>query len=170
MDVQVGEMFKVQSSCPLVTVDGYVDPSGGDRFCLGQLSNVHRTAASHRARLHIGRGVQLECRGEGDVWMRCLSDHSVFVQSFYLDREAGRAPGDGVHKIYPGAYIKVFDLRQCHRQMQQQAAAAQAAVATQAAAVAGAIPGPNSVGGIAPAVSEYHLSLSPSPWVPVCLL
>uniref|UniRef100_A0A8C4EE11 Mothers against decapentaplegic homolog n=1 Tax=Dicentrarchus labrax TaxID=13489 RepID=A0A8C4EE11_DICLA len=153
LDVQVGEMFKVQSNCPLVTVDGYVDPSGGDRFCLGQLSNVHRTAASHRARLHIGRGVQLECRGEGDIWMRCLSDHSVFVQSLYLDREAGRAPGDGVHKIYPGAYIKVFDLRQCHRQMQQQAAAAQAAVMTQAAAVVGAIPGPNSVGGIAPAVN-----------------
>lgn len=43
-------MFKVQSSCPQVTVDGYVDPSGGDRFCLGQLSNVHRTATSHRAR------------------------------------------------------------------------------------------------------------------------
>lgn len=40
--------------------------------------------------------------------MRCLSDHSVFVQSLYLDREAGRAPGDGVHKIYPGAYIKVL--------------------------------------------------------------
>ncbi|XP_013855839.1 mothers against decapentaplegic homolog 4, partial [Austrofundulus limnaeus] len=132
LDVQVGEMFKVQSSCPLVTVDGYVDPSGGDRFCLGQLSNVHRNAASHRARLHIGRGVQLECRGEGDVWMRCLSDHSVFVQSYYLDREAGRAPGDGVHKIYPGAYIKVFDLRQCHRQMQQQAAAAQVAADSQA--------------------------------------
>ncbi|XP_041843671.1 mothers against decapentaplegic homolog 4-like isoform X2 [Melanotaenia boesemani] len=150
LDVQVGEMFKVQSSCPLVTVDGYVDPSGGDRFCLGQLSNVHRTAASHRARLHIGRGVQLECRGEGDVWMRCLSDHSVFVQSYYLDREAGRTPGDGVHKIYPGAYIKVFDLRQCHRQMQQQAAAAQAAADTRA--VVGAIPGLNGVGGIPPAV------------------
>lgn len=50
MDVQVGEMFKVPSSCPVVTVDGYVDPSGGDRFCLGQLSNVHRTDASERAR------------------------------------------------------------------------------------------------------------------------
>ncbi|XP_033971358.1 LOW QUALITY PROTEIN: mothers against decapentaplegic homolog 4-like, partial [Trematomus bernacchii] len=123
LDVQVGEMFKVQSRCPQVTVDGYVDPSGGDRFCLGQLSNVHRTAASQRARLHIGRGVQLECRGGGDVWMRCLSDHSVFLQSLYLDREAGRAPGDGVHKIYPGASIKVFDLRQCHRQMQQQVGA-----------------------------------------------
>uniref|UniRef100_A0A3Q1GDG6 Si:dkey-222b8.1 n=2 Tax=Acanthochromis polyacanthus TaxID=80966 RepID=A0A3Q1GDG6_9TELE len=152
-------MFKVQSSCPLVTVDGYVDPSGGDRFCLGQLSNVHRTAASHRARLHIGRGVQLECRGEGDIWMRCLSDHSVFVQSFYLDREAGRAPGDGVHKIYPGAYIKVFDLRQCHRQMQQQAAAAQAAVETQP--VVGSIPGQNGVGGISPAVSGHSAAVHP---------
>uniref|UniRef100_A0A8C3AV73 Mothers against decapentaplegic homolog n=1 Tax=Cyclopterus lumpus TaxID=8103 RepID=A0A8C3AV73_CYCLU len=154
LDLQVGEMFKVQSSCPLVTVDGYVDPSGGDRFCLGQLSNVQRTASSHRARLHIGRGVQLECRGDGDIWMRCLSDHPVFVQSLYLDREAGRAPGDGVHKIYPGAHIKVFDLRQCHRQMQQQAAAA-----TQAGAVVGSIPGPNSVAGIAPAVSVCSAGL-----------
>ncbi|CAM4701480.1 unnamed protein product [Leuciscus chuanchicus] len=153
MDVQVGEMFKVLANCPVVTVDGYVDPSGGDRFCLGQLSNVHRTDTSERARLHIGKGVQLECRGEGDVWMRCLSDHAVFVQSYYLDREAGRAPGDAVHKIYPGALIKVFDLRQCHRQMQQQAATAQAAAAAQAAAVAGNIPGPGSVGGIAPAIS-----------------
>lgn len=135
------------------------------------------------SRLHIGKGVQLECKGEGDVWVRCLSDHAVFVQSYYLDREAGRAPGDAVHKIYPSAYIKVspppppgltlnpnkgrggyygvclvpcqvFDLRQCHRQMQQQAATAQAAAAAQAAAVAGNIPGPGSVGGIAPAISE----------------
>uniref|UniRef100_A0A673IXP1 Mothers against decapentaplegic homolog n=1 Tax=Sinocyclocheilus rhinocerous TaxID=307959 RepID=A0A673IXP1_9TELE len=149
----LGETFKVPSSCPIVTVDGYVDPSGGDRFCLGQLSNVHRTEAIERARLHIGKGVQLECKGEGDVWVRCLSDHAVFVQSYYLDREAGRAPGDAVHKIYPSAYIKVFDLRQCHRQMQQQAATAQAAAAAQAAAVAGNIPGPGSVGGIAPAIS-----------------
>jgi len=38
--------------------------------------------------------------------------------------------------------------------MQQQAATAQAAAAAQAAAVAGNIPGPGSVGGIAPAISE----------------
>ena len=50
MDIQVGEMFKVLANCPVVTVDGYVDPSGGDRFCLGQLSNVHRTDSSERAR------------------------------------------------------------------------------------------------------------------------
>lgn len=153
LDQQVGETFKVSSSYSSVIVDGYVDPSGGNRFCLGALSNVHRTEQSERPRLHIGKGVQLDLRGEGDVWLRCLSDHSVFVQSYYLDREAGRAPGDAVHKIYPSAYIKVFDLRQCHRQMQQQAATAQAAAAAQAAAVAGHIPGPNSVGGIAPAIS-----------------
>ncbi|KAL5020337.1 hypothetical protein ScPMuIL_003229 [Solemya velum] len=152
LDQQVGETFKVPYSCATVTVDGYTDPSSIDRFCLGQLSNVHRTEASDRARLHIGKGVQLDYRGEGDVWIRCVSDHSVFVQSYYLDREAGRAPGDAVHKIYPSAYIKVFDIRQCHRQMQQQAATAQAAAAAQAAAVAGNVPGPASVGGIAPAV------------------
>lgn len=66
-------------------------------------------------RLHIGKGVQLECKGEGDVWVRCLSDHAVFVQSYYLDREAGRAPGDAVHKIYPSAYIKVATPNIPHR-------------------------------------------------------
>lgn len=55
-----------------------------------------------------------------------------------------------VHQLCLG---QVFDLRQCHRQMQQQAATAQAAAAAQAAAVSGNIPGPGSVGGIAPAVS-----------------
>lgn len=65
------------------------------------------TAVLFTSRLHIGKGIQLECKGEGDVWVRCHSDHAVFVQSYYLDREAGRAPGDAVHKIYPSAYIKV---------------------------------------------------------------
>lgn len=49
-------------------------------------------------------------KGEGDVWLTCLSDMSVFVQSYYLDREAGRAPGDAVHKIYPQASLKVYKL------------------------------------------------------------
>lgn len=54
LDIQVGETFKVSSGCRTVTIDGYVDPSGGNRFCLGALSNVHRTEQSERARLHIG--------------------------------------------------------------------------------------------------------------------
>lgn len=84
------------------------------------------------------------------MWLKCLSDHPVFVQSYYLDREAGRSPGDAVHKIYPAAQIKVFDLKQCHRQMQQQATAASVAAAAQAAAVAGHIAGPTP--GIPPAL------------------
>ena len=166
MDTQVGERFKVPASLHSVTVDGYVDPSGGDRFCLGRLSNVHRTEASDRARLHIGKGkakpthfAHYECRNSscislwcigiifpgvileekdnGDVWIRCMSEHSVFVQSYFLDHQAGRAPGDAVHKIYPKAFIKVFDLHQCYEEMQKQAAEACAAVATQTAAVRG---------------------------------
>ena len=53
--------------------------------------------------------------------------------------------------------LQVFDLRQCHHQMQQQAATAQAAQAAQAAAVAGNVPGPASVGGIAPAMGMYFI-------------
>lgn len=69
--------------------------------------------------------------------------------------------GADVGRLCDGASfvsVQVFDLRQCHRQMQQQAATAQAAAAAQAAAVAGNIPGPGSVGGIAPAISEYRRS------------
>jgi len=50
LDQQVGETFKAPASCRSVTVDGYTDPSGMNRFCLGKLSNVHRTEASERAR------------------------------------------------------------------------------------------------------------------------
>ena len=49
--------------------------------------------------------------------------------------------------------FQVFDLRQCYQQAQQQAHTTAAATATQAAAVAGRLPGPQAVGGIAPAVS-----------------
>ncbi|XP_065841595.1 mothers against decapentaplegic homolog 4-like [Oscarella lobularis] len=137
LDTQVGETFKVSIATGMVTVDGYTDPSGGGRFCLGQLSNVHRAEQTERVRLHVGRGIQLDSRPTGDVWLRCLSEHSVYVQSYYLDQEAGRAPGDAVHKIYPNAYIKVFDLVQCYSQMHQRIANEQAQAVAQAAAVAG---------------------------------
>jgi len=50
LDQQVGETFKVPYSYSTTTVDGYTDPSSLDRFCLGQLSNVHRSESSERAR------------------------------------------------------------------------------------------------------------------------
>ena len=60
-------------------------------------------------RLHVGKGVKLTLSGEGDVWLECQSQHPVFVQSQYLDKEAKREPGDAVHKIFPGTHLKVID-------------------------------------------------------------
>lgn len=54
--------------------------------------------------------------------------------------------------------------------MQQQAATAQAAAAAQAAAVAGNIPGPGSVGGIAPAISTYTFDFSVQSTMVTCNL
>jgi MAD (mothers against decapentaplegic) family protein 4 len=97
----------------------------------------------------IGKGIRLDIKGEGDVWLTCLSDMAVFVHSHYLDREAGRAPGDAVHKIYPQASLKarleslyskadlrsqIFDLRQCYHQLRSQTMFAHVAAAQQAAA------------------------------------
>lgn len=56
LDQQIGEPFKVAMNCPVVNIDGYTDPSAGDRFCLGALLNVHRLPAVEKARCHIGRG------------------------------------------------------------------------------------------------------------------
>lgn len=137
LDHKVGETFKVMGSYRQVEIDGYVNPSEMHRFCLGQLSNVHRTEASEKARLHIGKGVKLTLAGEGDVWLVCQSEHPVFVQSHYLDREAEREPGDAVHKIYPSAHLKVFDLQQCYDAIKEKASIAQAAARAQAVAVSG---------------------------------
>lgn len=50
-DVQVGETFKVPDTFKEVGVDGGMNMNSvGDRFCLGPLSNVHRTDASEKAR------------------------------------------------------------------------------------------------------------------------
>ena len=66
-------------------------------------------------------GAILEEKDNGDVWIHCMSEHSVFVQ----------VPGDAVH---PKA---VFDLHQCYGEMQKQAAKAYAAMDIHTAAVRG---------------------------------
>jgi hypothetical protein len=42
------------ASQPHVTVDGFVDPSSIERFCLGVLTNVNRTQESEQHRRLIG--------------------------------------------------------------------------------------------------------------------
>ena len=61
----------MQSQYQKVTIDGFVDPAGLDRFCLGQLSNVHRKDKSDEVRMHIGKGVALEIHENvGNVWLK----------------------------------------------------------------------------------------------------
>ena len=65
-----------------MTIDGFVDPAGNDRFCLGQLSNVHRKDKSEEVRMHIGKGINLELvDGWGDVWLK--NERSFFIHSFF---------------------------------------------------------------------------------------
>lgn len=125
-DLQIGDVFKVRSSYSSVVIDGFFDSSREDRFCVGALTNVQRSPASEKARPYIGKGVQLESLPDGSLYVRCLSEYSVFFESYYLDRETGREAFDSVHKIFPGSRIKVFSLKECLRclkmaaKMQQQ--------------------------------------------------
>ena len=144
LDQQVGETFRVSSNYPSVTVDGYTNPSAANRFCIGFLSNVHRPAPVQKARLHIGKGVKLETKYDGDVWLQNLSDNAVFLSSPFLDQQSLRPVGNAVHKIYPRACLKVFDLRETHQLLSSKAEAARQAAAAQAAAVAGT-PGIHSI-------------------------
>ena len=105
----------MRSNYNSVVIDGFFDSSREDRFCLGTLTNLSRTVAIEKARLHIGKGIQLENLVDGSVYVRCLSDYSVFFESYYLDRESGREAFDAVHKIYPGSRVKVFSLKECLR-------------------------------------------------------
>ena len=119
--LQVGDIFKVRSIYSSIVIDGFFDSSREDRFCLGALTNLQRTTASEKARLHIGKGVQLEMSMDGSVYVRCLSDYSVFFESYYLDRESGRDAFDAVHKIYPTSRVKVFSLKECLRCLKEAA-------------------------------------------------
>jgi hypothetical protein len=53
LNKHVGEDF--HASQPYVNVDGFVDPSSSNRFCLGLLSNVNRSYESEQCRKLIGK-------------------------------------------------------------------------------------------------------------------
>ncbi|KAI1729393.1 MH2 domain-containing protein [Ditylenchus destructor] len=141
LDTQVGETFKAPRELTEVTIDGGMDPAGfrSGRFCLGALSNVHRTEASEKARMHISKGVKLKTTPDGSVYLECLSQKGVFVRSYFLDFEHGLIYGSTVHKFCTGAEKKLFDLRWAFAEMCEQRESAQLAVVAQAYAVAGIV-------------------------------
>ena len=98
MKNRVGDQF--QASKPSLTVDGFTDPSSGDRFCLGLLSNIHRDPQIEQTRRHIGKGVHLFYVG-GEVYAECQSETSIFVQSPNSNMRYNWHPAT-VCKIPPG--------------------------------------------------------------------
>ncbi|CCD73314.1 MH2 domain-containing protein [Caenorhabditis elegans] len=118
-----------------------MDPHGENegRLCLGALSNVHRTEASEKARIHIGRGVELTAHADGNISI--TSNCKIFVRSGYLDYTHGSEYSSKAHRFTPNeSSFTVFDIRWAYMQMLRRSRSSNEAVRAQAAAVAGYAP------------------------------
>ncbi|XP_065185281.1 mothers against decapentaplegic homolog 1-like isoform X1 [Sycon ciliatum] len=94
----VGVPFLANSSKISIVVDGFTDPSQQqDRFSLGHLSNPSRDSTINRARKHIGRGMRVVYVG-GEVFVECLSEASLFVQSRYAN---------AINHVHPSTVCKL---------------------------------------------------------------
>ncbi|RCN33199.1 MH2 domain protein [Ancylostoma caninum] len=122
-EVQIGRL-QVKHS------DMYIDGGFGqasNRYCLGRENNPLREQDCHLVRQTIGDGIRLSFKENGDVWVQVYTGRAIFVHSHYLDRESGRSTGDVVHKVYPGAKIKIFDLNNAKVILRQHMVACQMA-------------------------------------------
>ncbi|XP_019877481.1 protein mothers against dpp-like [Aethina tumida] len=106
LNTRVGEVFNCYSSS--VYVDGFTDPvNNTDRFCLGQLSNVNRNSTIENTRKHIGKGLHLYSVN-GEIYLECLSECSIFVQSRLSNMTHGFHPTT-VCKIPPKCSLRIFN-------------------------------------------------------------
>ncbi|CAK5077213.1 unnamed protein product [Meloidogyne enterolobii] len=122
-----------------------MDPNGSEngRFCLGALSNVHRSESSEKARLHIGKGIRLQIVDSSEdcnIFVECCSQKGIFVKSCFLDFQNGLGYGSAVHKFCFGAVRKVFNLKWAYTEMVEKKRRANMAAMVKAYAVAGIAP------------------------------
>jgi MAD (mothers against decapentaplegic) family protein 1 len=105
-NTRVGEVF--HSTSNQVRIDGFTNPGAeNNRFCLGQLSNVNLSQTTENTRRHIGNGVLL-MYSNGEVFVQCLSDSAIFIQSRNANDSHGFHPS-AVWKIPPGASQRIFN-------------------------------------------------------------
>ena len=106
LNVRVGEMF--HAAYHSIHIDGFTDPCySGRRVCLGILSNVNRNLTIENTRRHIGKGVHIYYTN-GEVYIECLSDAPVFVQSRSANMYHGFHPST-VCKLPPGSSLRIFN-------------------------------------------------------------
>lgn len=104
---RIGEKF--HPTHYVINVDGYTHPMCSDRFCLGGLSNVNRNEFTEWVRRRIGRGVRLTYV-DGEVYVECQCDTSIFVSSPLIDYEEGKDAPERVTKLPSGSSIRVFSI------------------------------------------------------------
>ncbi|VEL33100.1 unnamed protein product [Protopolystoma xenopodis] len=106
LKMRVGDVFHADRSS--LTIDGFTEPCyRGDRFSLGSLSQVNRPLQVEMTRRHIGRGLRFHYFS-GEVYVECLSDAAIFVQSPSCNRFHGWHPATVV-KIPPSKLIDSLD-------------------------------------------------------------
>ncbi|KAF8561592.1 hypothetical protein P879_06211 [Paragonimus westermani] len=108
LNTRVGDAF--HASRLTLTIDGFTEPCyRADRFSLGSLSHVNRPAQVETTRRHIGRGLRLHHVGN-EVYLECLSDAAIFVQSPSCNHYHNWHPATVV-KVPPKCNLKLFDSR-----------------------------------------------------------
>ncbi|KAH8849781.1 Mothers against decapentaplegic like [Schistosoma japonicum] len=106
LNTRVGDAF--HAGRPTLTIDGFTEPCyRSDRFSLGSLSHVNRPLQVEMTRRHIGRGIRLHHIGS-EVYLECLSDAAVFVQSPSCNHFYSWHPATVV-KVPPKCNLKLFN-------------------------------------------------------------
>ncbi|KAL3319152.1 Mothers against decapentaplegic 2 [Cichlidogyrus casuarinus] len=106
LNTRVGDVF--HGIDRIITIDGFTEPCHrNDRFSLGRLSHAGRSQQVELTRRHIGKGLRLHYFN-GEVYVECLSDSAIFVQSPSCNKFHNWHPATVV-KIPPRCNLKLFD-------------------------------------------------------------
>ncbi|CAD6190641.1 unnamed protein product [Caenorhabditis auriculariae] len=91
-----------------------------NRYCIGLEPNPCRSSDAYRVRASCIHGIRLGNKPNGDVWLQNNMRFPVFTTSGFLDSMSGQPMPDRVHKIYPYARLKVFDMEFCKQIIRDQ--------------------------------------------------